>query len=130
MPVTLINERTHDIVATSVELAIKRAARRKGLLGREALAPDMAMVLTPCRAVHTAFMRFAIDVVFLDRDGRVARIVHEMQPWRMAVWVHASSVIEMAAGRVQSCDIRVGDRLYLSAARSEADLCFRHAQAC
>jgi uncharacterized protein len=127
MPVTLINERTHDIVAGSVELAIKRRERRKGLLGRDALGPDVAMIFTPCFMVHTAFMRFPIDVMFLDRDGRVMQIVRDLEPWRVAVKLHASSVIEMAAGRVKACGIEPGDRLYLSAARSSADLCFRRA---
>src|SRR2546421_12714494 len=105
MPVTLINERTHDIIAGSVELAIKRHERRKGLLGREAIGPDTALVLTPCFAVHTAFMRFPIDVIFMDRDGLVVQIVGDLQPWRMAAFLRAHTVIEMAAGRVKSCGI-------------------------
>ncbi len=110
----LLNERTHTFVAVSVTLADTRAARRKGLLGRESISPDEAMVMTPCFGVHTLFMRFAIDVVFVDRDGRAVQIVHDLQPWRIAASLRACAVIEMSAGRARECDIQIGDRLTLS----------------
>src|SRR5438132_1068371 len=94
----LVNERTGGIVASLVEVADTRAARRRGLLGCDGLQADAALVLTPCCAIHTAFMRFPIDVVFVARDGRVLRIVRDLPPWRMAVAVQAASVIEFAAG--------------------------------
>jgi uncharacterized membrane protein (UPF0127 family) len=114
--VTLVNDRTKRPVATSVHLADTRRARRKGLLGRESIGDDEAMVITPCVAVHTAFMRFAIDVVFVDRAGRAVQIVHDMQPWRMAASVKAHAVIEMAAGRARACGVALGDRLALTPA--------------
>jgi hypothetical protein len=70
----LVNERTGATVASDVELAVDRPTRRRGLLGRAAMNPASAMVLSPCWMVHTAFMQFAIDVVFVDRDGRVVRV--------------------------------------------------------
>ena len=108
---TLLNERNQRSVATSVQLADTRRARRKGLLGRDSMRVDEAMVITPCVAVHTAFMRFAIDVVFVDRDGRAVQIVQDMQPWRMAASLKGYAVIELAAGRVKSCGVQLGDRL-------------------
>jgi uncharacterized protein len=111
--VTLVNERTHTPLATSVELANTRRARRRGLLGRDAINVDEAMFISPCVAVHTAFMRFAIDVVFVDRDGRAVQIVQDMQPWRMAASLKGCAVIELAAGRVKACGVQVGDRLSL-----------------
>jgi uncharacterized protein len=113
MAVTLVNERTRKPVATSVELADTRRTRRRGLLGRDSMCADEAMVITPCVAVHTAFMRFAIDVVFIDRDGRAVQVVHDMQPWRMAASMKGYAVIELAAGRVKVCGVEVGDRLSL-----------------
>ena len=71
------------------------------------------MLISPCFAVHTAFMRFAIDVVFVDRTGCVVRIVRELTPWRMAAAWRAQRVIELPAGELRTRDVRVGDRLYL-----------------
>ncbi len=120
---TLINERTQRSLATSVELADTRRSRRKGLLGRDSMRTDQAMVITPCVAVHTGFMRFAIDVVFIDRDGRAVHIVQDLQPWRIAASFRARAVIEMPAGRVRAWDIKLGDRLSLAPCGADLARC-------
>jgi uncharacterized membrane protein (UPF0127 family) len=112
--VALMNERTGVSVADAVELADTRASRRRGLLGRDCLEPSAALILTPCVAVHTAFMRFAIDVVFVDRDGHALKVVSELAPWRIAWSPSAHAVVELAGGRLRSCEVAVGDRLYLA----------------
>jgi uncharacterized membrane protein (UPF0127 family) len=111
---TLLTDRTFSAVATEVEVARTREARRRGLLGRDSLDPGAALMLSPCAAIHTAFMRFAIDVAFLSRDGRVVRVVHDLQPWRIAIAVKAHSVIEFPAGALQQHRVEVGDRLYFA----------------
>ena len=115
----IINERTSEVLAREVEIADTRASRRRGLLGRDSLDASCALLLSPCFAVHTAFMRFAIDVVFVDREGRAVRIVNGLSPWRMAVALRARAVIECAAGELRARDVRVGDRLYLAPAVPE-----------
>jgi len=110
----LINARTSMAVASVVELAVTRADRRRGLLGRDALDVSAGMMLAPCLAVHTAFMRFPIDVVFVDREGVVRKIVRQMKPWRIAASPRAYAVIELAAGIER--DVVPGDRLFLSGA--------------
>jgi len=115
--VQLINDRTRKPVVDTVELAETRTARRRGLLGRECLPEGAALMLIPCFAVHTAFMRFAIDLVFIDRDGRIVRTVSRMAPWRIAIAWRARAVIELPAGRLESCPVQLGDRLYLAPAR-------------
>ena len=97
-PSVLMIERTHEPLATAVELAVTRRARNRGLLGRDGLDPSAAIILAPCTAVHTAFMRFAIDVLFLDRDGCAVKIVANVAPWRIALAARAYAVVEMAAG--------------------------------
>jgi hypothetical protein len=111
---SLINERTRASVADIVEVAYSRQARRRGLLGRDSLDDDMALVLCPCLAVHTAFMQFPIDVVFVDRNGYAVHMVHDLQPWRIAGSLRARAVIELAAGRLKSTGVALGDRLYLT----------------
>jgi uncharacterized membrane protein (UPF0127 family) len=111
-----MNDRTRSAVALEVDVAATRAARRRGLLGRESLGATEGLLLSPCKAVHTVGMRFPIDVIFIDRDGRAVRIVPALAPWRIAMSTRAKAVIELAAGRAAASDIQVGDLLYLAPA--------------
>ena len=111
-----MNDRTRSAVALEVDVALSRAARRRGLLGRESLGANEGLLLSPCKAVHTVGMRFPIDVIFIDRDGRAVRIVPALAPWRIAMSARAKAVIELAAGQAAASDIQVGDLLYLAPA--------------
>jgi uncharacterized membrane protein (UPF0127 family) len=116
----LMNARTDQVIADRVELADTRATRRRGLLGRDRMEESSALLLVPTFSIHTAFMRFPIDVVFVNRDGVVIRVVTDMGPWKMATAWRAHAVIELAAGSLRAHDVRAGDRLYLAAERSVA----------
>ena len=111
----LVNQRTDEALAQHVEVAVTRRARRKGLLGRDGLGASCALILAPCAAIHTMFMRFDIDAVFVDDDGRAVKVVRSMAPWRIAADVSAHAVVELAAGSLSEGDITIGDRLYLLA---------------
>ena len=101
-----------EVLATA-EAATTRAARRRGLLGRDSL--EGALVLSPCRQVHTFGMRFPIDVIWLRSDGRVLRIA-TLAPQRVSRPVfRARSVIEAASGAAGRWRLRVGDELELRA---------------
>ena len=94
-------------VLASAEIADARSARRRGLLGREHL--DGAIVLTPCRWVHTIGMKFPIDVAFLDGDGVVVKTM-QMHAQRIGVPVwRAACVVEAEAGAFARWGLRVGD---------------------
>ena len=110
---TLVHEPTGAVVAASVDVALTRNERRRGLLGRDSLADDAAMFIAPCMAIHTVGMAFPIDVAFVDAQGRIVRMVHSMRPWRLAASFGGRAVIELAAGRLRECDVNVGDRLSL-----------------
>jgi hypothetical protein len=90
------------------EMAADRQARRRGLLGRDGV--DGVLVLEPCRQVHTFRMRFAIDVAFCARDGRILRLVPSMRPGRVSrvVW-RARRALESEAGRFAEWQLHVGD---------------------
>ena len=88
--------------------------RQRGLLGRDSLDPSVAMIIAPCSAIHTFFMRFAVDAVFVDRAGLVLKVVSRLKPWRMAAALRAYAVIELNAGNLaRSEGVTRGDRLYL-----------------
>ena len=87
------------VLATRVEAAFDSRTRKRGLLGRDGLPKGTALVLAPCGSVHTWFMRFTIDVIFCDREGRVLKTAVGLRPWRMsAVWRRGFAVIEVASG--------------------------------
>lgn len=116
MQVALMNERTRQFVASSVEVAGTRNTRRRGLLGRDRLDETSAMLLAPCTGVHTVGMRFAIDVIFVDRQGYAVKVVRDLKPWRIALASRAHAVIEMPAGSLRWGQVLIGDRLYLTSA--------------
>jgi hypothetical protein len=102
--------RDGDVLAAA-EVADTARARRHGLLGRDGF--DGAIVLRPCRNVHTARMRFSIDVAFCDPEGVVLRIV-SLPPWRLSPYVRkAAFVIEAQAGAFDRWQLRTGDRVEL-----------------
>ena len=109
----LVNQRTDEALADRVELAVTRNDRRKGLLGRDVFETSSALIIAPCFSIHTMFMRFDIDAVFVDDDGRAVKVVQGMGPWRIAVQPFAHAVVELPAGSLRARPVDVGDRLYL-----------------
>jgi uncharacterized protein len=89
-------------------------SRLKGLLGRSRLASGEGLLIRPTSAIHTCFMRFPIDAVFLDRDLVVVKVVSDLRPWRVAARRGAKSVLELAAGESARRGIRPGEQLRLS----------------
>ena len=81
------------------EVAESLFERMRGLIGRDAPAPGHGLLIKKCNAIHTCFMRFAIDATFLDREGRVVRTVRGIKPWRLFVWggFRARQVLETAS---------------------------------
>lgn len=99
-------------LATDVEKATTLWRRMKGLLGRPSVPRGYAMVIEPCRSIHTWFMRCAIDAVFVDRDGRVVKIATDVGPFRVVTGgKDAHAVIELASGGAAHAAVRPGDRL-------------------
>jgi uncharacterized membrane protein (UPF0127 family)/CheY-like chemotaxis protein len=94
-------------------LADRPLRRMRGLLGRRALPSGEGLLLRPAPAIHTAFMRFDIDAVFLDSDLRVVRVVEGLRPWRAAGQRGAKAVLELAAGECARRRLALGDQLAL-----------------
>lgn len=110
----LRNTRTGDILADRVSGAFDSTARRQGLLGRVSWDQGHALVIAPCNAIHTFFMKFPIDVVFVRRDGTVVKAQGPVPPWRLAGALRAYAVIELPGGALTRCETRRGDVLELA----------------
>jgi hypothetical protein len=107
---------TGRVLARRVTLAVTRATRRKGLLGREGMEQGEALWIAPSRGVHTFGMRFAIDVVALDREGCVVDCVEALPPWRLRLPRRGTSgVLELPAGTLAATGTRVGHRISFEA---------------
>jgi uncharacterized membrane protein (UPF0127 family) len=103
-----------ELVARRLEPAFDSASRRKGLLGRSAFEEGAALIIAPCSSIHTFFMRMAIDVVFVARDGQVLKTYVALPAWRLAFAFGAFAAIELPSGTVARAGIRRGDRLLLA----------------
>lgn len=108
---------------THPRLAIRLAdgffSRLRGLLFAPALQPGQGLLIRPCGAVHTMLMGYSIDVVFLDRAGRIRRIVPHLKPWRAARHTGACQALELAAGEAARFGLAVGQSLALGMTTQE-----------
>jgi uncharacterized membrane protein (UPF0127 family) len=107
----LRNERTGAVLAARVLTAFDSASRKTGLLHQDALPEGSGLVIAPSSAIHTFFMRFSIDVVFVARDGRVVKVRAAVPPWRITGALRAYAVVELPAGTLERTETRRGDRL-------------------
>ncbi len=108
----LVRNRTRATVVAQAELADGWLTRLRGLIGHSELAPGEGMIIEPCSSIHTFFMGFPIDVVFVSREGRVLRVAPAVPPWRVGpVARGARYVIELPAGALAGSRTQVGDEL-------------------
>jgi uncharacterized protein len=106
----LINERTGQTVGASVQTASGPWSSFAGLMLKKELPSGHGLLFQPARGIHTHFMRFPIDLIFLDDANRVIKIRDTMVPWRFE-FTSAAGVVEMNAGVAKAMDVRPGDQL-------------------
>jgi uncharacterized protein len=95
----------------SISTADTSSTRMTGLLKHTKLDEGEGLWIVPCEGIHTFFMKFPIDVLFIDRKRTVRKVVHALPAWRIALCLKAHSVIEMAAGEIERTGTGVGDQL-------------------
>jgi uncharacterized protein len=101
------------VVCDSCAVADTMWTRLRGLMGRGELEPGEGLLLRPSGSIHTCFMRFAIDVVFLDRELRVLAMSPAVRPWRLRLQRGARAVLELPAGEAGRAGIAPGEHLTL-----------------
>ena len=101
------------VLCKRCEIPESAFGRTRGLLGREGLEPGTGMLIDRAGSVHMFFMRFPIDVVFLDRNRTVVRIVHGLRPWRVSGARKAVAALELPVGAVDEAGLEEGDVLVL-----------------
>ncbi len=113
MKVMVRNRTRNTVLGTSVDLADTSATRRTGLLKHTSLAKGEGLWIVPCESVHTFFMKFPIDLVYIDRRHKVRKVRSAVPPWRLSACLPAHSVLELPAGTAQETGTQVGDELEL-----------------
>ncbi|MGD0914728.1 MAG: DUF192 domain-containing protein [Terracidiphilus sp.] len=120
----ITNLTRRSVLATCLEVADQGETRMKGLLGRDHLSPGEGLWILPCEAVHTFWMKFPIDLVYLNRRNQIRKLRSNVPPWRLSACFSAHSVLELAAGTIRGTQTQLGDTLEfmsvpLGVARSE-----------
>ena len=95
-------------------MADTSAKRNIGLLRHKKLDPGDGLWIIPCESVHTFFMKFAIDLVYLDKKKRVRKVRHAVGPWRLSACLTAHSILELPAGAAAASGTVKGDELEIS----------------
>lgn len=102
------------VLAREVQVAFSFWRRLKGLLGERSLPVGKGLLLKPCNAIHSWFMSFPIDVVFLSEELVIVHTIEAMPPFRFSPIIReACAVLELPAGIIRWSESRVGDRLAL-----------------
>ena len=119
-PMQVMNRTRDNVLATKVEVAGAGPSRRKGLLGRAGLEPGEGLWIVPCESVHTFFMKFPIDLVYLDRKNQIRKLRSEVGPWRVSACLSAHSVLELAPGTIRVTQAQRGDTVeFVRVAKAE-----------
>jgi len=110
----IINQTKHSVLAERAEVADTPSSRAKGLLGRTGLDQGEALILDPCSSIHTFFMKFSIDVLFLDKQNKVVKIAKNLKPGRLfGTILKGKLCIELPVGIIDKTGTGKGDQIFL-----------------
>ena len=107
------NHTRNTVLADKAEMADTSAKRRTGLLKHERLDPGEGLWIVPCESVHTFFMKFPIDLVYLDKAQKVKKVRHAVPAWRLSGCLFAHSILELPAGTAKQTGTVAGDELVI-----------------
>jgi uncharacterized membrane protein (UPF0127 family) len=110
----VLNQTRGNVVCERTELASNPFTRMRGLLGRAGMEPGSGMLFRGESSIHSAFMRFEFDAIFMDREMRVVKLAERIKPWRALGAKGAGNILEMAGGEISRLGIAVGDQLAVS----------------
>lgn len=111
----LVNKKNDKILADKLKRADSFFSRLKGLLGRNNLDEGEGLHIIPCESIHSCFMKFRFDAIFLNKKNKVVYLIENMPAWRFSkVCFSAHSVVELPSGVIKDTDTSVGDFLEFS----------------
>lgn len=109
---TVVNQTRGTLLGDRIEVADTSLSRFLGLIPKRGLNAGEGLWIKPCSGVHMFWMRFAIDVIGLDKQRRVVRLWRNLRPWRMtSVSMQMKSALELPVGQIDVCQVQLGDVL-------------------
>ena len=108
----LFRNHKNDCLLENFSIATSAWERMRGLLGRPPLAHNEGLLIRPCNSVHTMGMKYPIDVIYLDRDHCILKIVPKLQPQRLSFCFGASATLELCDGSAKKFKLNLGDQLF------------------
>ena len=108
----IINQSKDTVIAENAIIADTLLTRMRGILGKKSFAPGSGLIITRCNSIHMFFMRFPIDVLFLDSSNKVVLALPQIKPWRISpICWKAKFVIELPAGTIPSSNTEISDQI-------------------
>ncbi len=99
------------ILSNDILIAESMVDRMIGLMFKKKMTGYEGLMITPCRSIHTFFMRYSLDIVFLSSDNRIVKIIRDLKPWRLTwIYIRAKKTLELPAGKFP-VELREGDFL-------------------
>ncbi len=111
LTVLVRNQTRNTVLGDRIDVADTSAKRRTGLLKHERLNAGEGLWIKPCESVHTFFMKFAIDLVYIDRKFKVRKVRQAVGPWKLSACLTAHSILELPAGTIEKTQTQAGDIL-------------------
>lgn len=108
---SIINERTGEVMLDRLENADSFYKRFKGLMGRKTLSVRTGLKIDPCNSIHCFFMRIPIDIIFVSKEHAVVKIIHDMKPWKVSPIVKGARYVIEANALEWLGKVEVGDKL-------------------
>ncbi len=111
----LIQKKTNQIIVEDLRIATGLLSRAIGLLGRKSVNPGSGIMFPKCRSIHTHFMMFPIDIIFIDDQNRITELSEYLKPWKILIAKNKESrhIIEIAAGSIEKDKLTIGSQLEL-----------------
>ncbi|MBF0265286.1 MAG: DUF192 domain-containing protein [Gammaproteobacteria bacterium] len=107
----LIDFTTKHMILDSLFVTESSLERMQGLLGKKKLTHSDGLLILPCNSVHTFFMKYSIDVVYLNKLGEILKIVPSLKPWRLSFCLRAASTLELTKDAAASLNLHIGQKL-------------------
>ena len=107
------NQTRNTLLGADIDVADTSEKRRVGLLKHTRLEPGTGLWITPCESVHTFFMKFPIDLIYLDKKRIVRKVRHAVPAWRLSACLTAHSILELPAGTIKASGTLPGDELQI-----------------
>ena len=109
------NKTKNECLARDLAVAQSFLARVKGLLGKQSIKEGEGMLLEPCYQIHTCFMKFPIDILFIDKNLNVIKLIKNMVPFRISgIYMRAKGALELPSGKLEETRTEIGDLISFS----------------